>query len=124
MSKKGFKSQASSGRAISGAGGFGSGFGTSTFQTYSSPLSYVYEPPDLSGLSDANVGVYFKNLMKKDVTTKAKALEELEAYIKPAEVQIEETFLSAWVREPIALPVSNGSLTGYISGQTISSPLN
>lgn len=109
MSKKAFKSQASSSRVVSGAFGgdgavLGNSAGTSVFGAVpSSPLSYVYEPPDLSGFSDPNVGVAFKNLQKKDGTTKAKALEDLQAYVallgaKPGGV--EEAVLMAWVGPP------------------------
>ena len=106
MSKKAFKSQASSSRAVSGAFGgdgavFGGNAGTSAFGAVpSSPLSYVYEPPDLSGFSNPNVGVAFKNLQKKDGTTKAKALEDLQAYVSSLGVEsggVEEVILTAWV---------------------------
>ena len=92
MSKKQFKSQASSGRLGSafGSGGFGSGT--------SSVLSYVQEPPDLAAITDPNVVVAVKNLSKKDGTTKAKALEELQAHISTSNVEIEEGLLEAWVR--------------------------
>ena len=70
MSRK-FKSQASSARAASNFGGFGS------FQTSASPLAYVAEQPDLSHISEPSVVVSLKNLSKKDSTTKAKALDEL-----------------------------------------------
>ena len=108
MSKKQFKSQASSSRAVSGAftaidglqstGSFGalSSLGGAS----SSPLSYIYEPPDLSVISDPTVVVSFKNLQKKDGTTKAKALEELEAYIESRHRRsenIEDGILEAWV---------------------------
>lgn len=95
MSKKQFRSQASSGRVNPGAG-FG-GFRGSAFATDSSPLSYVYEAPDLSGLSDANVVVIFKNLMKKDSTTKAKALEDLQTHVTSSSIEIEGALLTAWV---------------------------
>ncbi|KAL9136293.1 MAG: hypothetical protein Q9175_002499 [Cornicularia normoerica] len=107
MSKKAFKSQASSSRAVSGfIGGegtrFGSSTGTSAFGAVpSSPLSYVYEPPDLSELSDPNVGVAFKNLQKKDGTTKAKALEDLQTYVSSLGAEtggVEEVMLTAWVK--------------------------
>ena len=110
MSKKAFKSQASSSRAASGAFGgdgtvFGSGTGASAFGAVpSSPLSYVYEPPDLSGFSDPNVGVAFKNLQKKDGTTKAKALEDLQTYVSSLEAEtggVEEVILMAWVGHPV-----------------------
>ena len=109
MSKKTFKSQASSSRAVAGAsfGGvpdgnaFGSGFGSSTFGAVStSPLSYVYEPPDLTRLSDPNVVVAFKNVQKKDGTTKAKALEDLQGYVSSLDSDtegFEEAMLEAWV---------------------------
>ena len=60
------------------------------------------EPPDLSSISDANVVVSFKNLLKKDATTKAKALDDLVAYVEahPYEQDggAEEAVLEAWVR--------------------------
>jgi E3 ubiquitin-protein ligase listerin len=99
MSKK-FKSQASSARAASAAFGsnpFGSGT-TANFQT--SPLSYIAELPDLSGISKPNLVVTFKNLGKRDSTTKEKALEELQEYLAvPAtsEAGIETGLLDAWV---------------------------
>ncbi|KAH7313192.1 hypothetical protein BKA65DRAFT_517509 [Rhexocercosporidium sp. MPI-PUGE-AT-0058] len=97
MSKRQFKSQASSSRVASGAG-FG-GFG----QTSSgSTLSYLTEPPNLSAISDANVVVAFKNLSKKDGTTKSKALEDLRAYVQahPFEQDggVEDAVLEAWVK--------------------------
>lgn len=100
MSKRQAKSQASSARAASTA--FGAGFGTSSsptaFGVSSSQLSYVTEPPDLSSISDPNVVVYFRNLSKKDSTTKAKALEDLQAYVASLKEPVEEGLLEAWVR--------------------------
>jgi len=101
MSKK-FKLQASSARAASAAFGpnhFGSGT-TASFQTASSPLSYIAELPDLSGISKPELVVVFKNLGKRDSTTKEKALEELQEYLAaPAtsEAGIEAELLDAWV---------------------------
>ena len=84
---------------------FGSSTGTSAFGAVpSSPLSYVYEPPDLSEFSDPNVVVAFKNLQKKDGTTKAKALEELQAYVLSLGSEsggVEEVVLAAWVGPPL-----------------------
>ena len=95
MSKKTFKLQASSGRLpTSGFGGFGaSAFGSSQ----SSTLSYIQEAPDYSGISDANVVVAFKNLSKRDATTKAKALEDLLATVSAPDATIEEGLQEAWV---------------------------
>ena len=108
MSKRQFKSQASSSRAVSGALGapfaaFGTGTlgGSSAFGAVStSPLSYVYEPPDLSGISDPNIVVAFKNAQKKDSTTKEKALEDLQTYVLLISVEtsgLEDAILEAWV---------------------------
>jgi hypothetical protein len=94
--KKAFKPQASSTRSFGGSG-FGGGFGSTGFGVSSSPLSWIGEPPDLSNISDPNVGVAFKNLTKKDSTTKTKALEDLQQYVSAADQQIEEPVLEAWV---------------------------
>lgn len=97
MSKRHFKSHATSGRAAGAFGTLGgSGFGSGQ----SSVLSYVQEPSDYSSISDSNVVVAFKNLSKKDATTKAKALEDLQLYVTSSEVDIEETFIEAWVSFP------------------------
>lgn len=97
MSKKPFKSQASSGR-LPTTGGFG-GFGGSAFgSSQSSTLSYIQEAPDYSGISDANTVVAFKNLTKRDATTKGRALEELLENASSPDASIEEGLLEAWVR--------------------------
>lgn len=100
MSKK-FRSQASSARAASSTfGGSSLGFGSppSAFQTTASPLSYVTELPDLSGISDPSIRVAFKNLTKKDSVTKAKALEDLQEKISlTAETGPPAAVLEAWV---------------------------
>ena len=105
MSKKPFKSQASSSRAVSNA--FGGaledaslGAPQSNFGGLAaSPLSHVYEPPDLRTLADPNVVVAFKNVQKKDSITKTKALEDLQGYTVASSNRkgLEEAFLEAWV---------------------------
>jgi hypothetical protein len=98
MSKKA-KSYGTS--AYSGGSSFGTGFGAPTspgFGASSSQLAYVSEPPDLSSISDPNVVVYFRNLSKKDGTTKTKALEELQAYVSSLQAPLEESVLETWVR--------------------------
>lgn len=94
-----FKSQASSGRAASGAG-----FGAFGLTSSGSTLSYLAEPPNLSFIDDANVVVCFKNLSKKDGTTKSKALEDLRTYAQahPYEQDggVENPILEAWVYTP------------------------
>lgn len=103
MSKK-FKSQASSSRAASGALGFGAfgGFSGASQQpeAATSSLSYISEPPDLSQIFDPQIVVSFKNLLKKDSTTKTKALEELQGFITAREAgggTLEDGLLEAWV---------------------------
>ncbi|KAI9775587.1 MAG: hypothetical protein M1835_005753 [Candelina submexicana] len=104
MSKRQFKSQASSARAASGAfgGSFQNpGLGTPAFGAIPSTLSFVAEPPDLTAISDPNVVVAFKNLSKKDNVTKAKALEDLQTYVLSVGVQehgLEDQVLEAWVK--------------------------
>lgn len=95
MSKRAAKASASSARAASTFGSapaFGGSFGGSASQ-----LSYVAEPPNLSSISDPNVVVYFRNLSKKDSTTKAKALEDLQSYVVAQQEPVEEGVLEAWV---------------------------
>jgi len=96
MSKKQFKSQASSSRAMGS-----NGFGAFSSSSPSSTLSYITSPPKLSEISDANVVVCYKNLTKKDSTTKSKGLEDLRAYVQahPFEQDggVEEAILDAWV---------------------------
>lgn len=101
MSFKGAKGRAASGRgfgspAPSSFGGF------SSHSTSSGSLSYLSEDPDLSSLSDPNIVVSFKNLLKKDNTTKSKALADLIQYTQahPNETDggVEEAILEAWVR--------------------------
>lgn len=107
MSSRKFKSQASSSRAATGAfgGSFGSFGGFSAaLEHSSSSLSYISEPPDLSKISEPKLVVPFKNLLKKDSTTKAKALEDLQAYISSVgndEALLEDSLLDAWVSFPV-----------------------
>jgi len=103
MSKKQFKSPASSHRVAGGLGAAtgGTGFGS----TQSSLLSYIQEPPDFSGIRNANAAVIFKNLSKRDSTTKTKALEDLQLYVA-SEVEVDDSFLELWV--------SFASLTGMM----------
>ncbi|USP77770.1 hypothetical protein yc1106_05044 [Curvularia clavata] len=104
MSKRA-KAQASSARAATtaGFGAFGSAspaFGSAApaFGASSSLLSYVSEPPDLSAISDPNVVVYLRNLSKRDSTTKAKALEDIQGYVASLESPVEEGLLEAWIK--------------------------
>ena len=109
MSKK-FKSQASAAsaraasaafRSSSPAFGFGSPASTG-FQTAPSSLSYIAEQPDLSTISNANFVVTLRNLGKKDSTTKAKALEELQDHVGSlgSGEAIDTGLLEAWVGRP------------------------
>lgn len=101
MSKK-FKSQASSSRAAASAfGGFG-GFSNAFDSGGREPsaLTYITEPPDLSRISDQQLVIAFKNLLKKDDITRTKALEELKEFISSVGAKngtVDEGFLEAWV---------------------------
>ncbi|KAM3413708.1 E3 ubiquitin-protein ligase listerin [Cercospora zeina] len=116
MSKRGFKSQASSGRV----GGFG-GFGGSAFASgQSSVLSYIQEPTDYSAVSNPSVVVAFKNLSKKDSTTKAKALEDLQASLSATE-DIEDAIIEVWVKQYPRLSIDTArrvrQLAHHFTGQ-------
>ena len=97
MSKRQFKSHASSARV--GSTAFRSGaFAASAFGAKSSSvLSYVQEPIDYATIEDPNVVVALKNLSKKDSTTKAKALEDLQNVTGGIEALTSDAFLEIWV---------------------------
>ncbi|KAK6527828.1 hypothetical protein TWF694_004804 [Orbilia ellipsospora] len=61
-----------SGRAIGTVFGF-----SSSRERASSPLSYFAEPPDIKSISVPTLVVVFSNLLKRDDTTKEKALADL-----------------------------------------------
>ena len=109
MSKKSFKSQASSSKAAFGSSS--ATLGSVPFgRTSASTLSYVYEPPDLGQIADATIVVALKNLQKKDGTTKAKALEELQTYVSSLGEDrdaLEDALLDAWARLFPRLSVDN-----------------
>lgn len=91
-------SRSTSGFGSASASGFG-GFGDSGS---GSSLSYLAEPPSFSNVTDPHVVVSLKNVLKKDSTTKAKALEELLAFVQdhPFEKDggVEEAVLDVWVQ--------------------------
>lgn len=93
MSKKRTPARSSNAATSSSFGGFGT---PSTFSPAASQLSYVTEPPDLSRVFDGNLVVLFKNLLKKDDTTKAKALEDLQSTLSGSS-DVEDPVLAAWV---------------------------
>lgn len=93
MSKKRAPARSSNAATSSSFGGFGT---SSTFSPAASQLSFVTEPPDLSHVSDGNLVVLLKNLLKKDDTTKAKALEDLQNTLSSSS-DVEEPVLAAWV---------------------------
>jgi E3 ubiquitin-protein ligase listerin len=106
MSRKPGKARAASSKAVSSSGA-SSSFGGFISSASGANLSYLTEPPDFSAIPDAHVVVSLKNLQKKDATTKAKALEELLAYVQahPYEQDggTEEPILDAWVGLNISL---------------------
>lgn len=127
MSRRAAKPRAASGKAFAAAGS--SAFGAFSSTSSGSTLSYLTEPPDFSAISDAHIIVSFKNLLKKDSTTKAKALEDLVTYAEahPYEKDggSEEPILEAWVGYICGGSTSYvGYLVMYITGPTVSSHLN
>ena len=101
MSKK-FKSQASSSRAAGSAFGSFGGFSGSLQSQGKEPstLTYITAPPDLSRITDQQLVIAFKNLLKKDDTTRTKALEELRDHISTVQANkgtLDDGFLDAWV---------------------------
>jgi hypothetical protein len=125
MSRKPGKARAASSKAISNFGA--SSFGSFAPAASGTNLSYLAEPPDFASISDAHVVVSLKNLQKKDATTKAKALEELLAYVQahPYEQDggAEEPILEAWVR--VYLRSTCGVVVIMFSiGSTIPSGIN
>ncbi|KAH8681038.1 hypothetical protein BX600DRAFT_504780 [Xylariales sp. PMI_506] len=100
MSRRAAKPRAASGKAF--ASNTSSAFGAFSSASSGSKLSYLTEPPDFSSISDPNVVVSLKNLLKKDSTTKSKALEDLINYVEahPYEQDggAEEPILEAWVQ--------------------------
>ena len=101
MSKK-FKSQASSSRAAASTfgafGGFSGAFSSQGREP--SALTYVAEPPDLSRLSEAQLGIAFKNFLKKDEVTRTRALDDLRDHVAGVESRggtLDDGFLEAWV---------------------------
>jgi hypothetical protein len=81
------------GAGFGGRGGFG-GFGAST-----TTLSYLTPPPDFSAIPH-EVVVPYKNLLKKDSTTKEKALQEILAYVQRlgSDTSPEEAIIDTYVR--------------------------
>lgn len=129
MSKKA-KSQASSSRAV--AAGFG-GFGAFSFSGEGrspSALPYVAEPPDLSRISEPQLVVAFKNVLKKDEITRAKALDDLKEHVAGAEIDrgavLDDGFLEAWVCTVLlGIDISDGDRSLFLfPGQNISEGLN
>lgn len=99
--QKGTKARDASGRSTGfpASSSFG---GLAASSTTASSLSYLSDTPDLSTISDANVVVSFKNLLKKDDTTKSRALGDLVSYTlaHPNEQNggVEDAILDAWVQ--------------------------
>ncbi|PHH87370.1 hypothetical protein CDD83_8968 [Cordyceps sp. RAO-2017] len=83
----------------SGRPAFASALGAASAGT---PLSYLAEPPSFAAVSDPNVVVSLKNVLKKDTTTKTKALEELlhHVHTHPFEdgAGVDDALLDIWAQ--------------------------
>lgn len=77
-------------------GGFGSG-GFGAFSSSTASLSYVAPPPDLSNVPQDFI-VPFKNLLKRDSTTKSKALEEIIACVKKSDQPVDDSVIDVWAQ--------------------------
>lgn len=92
------KSQAQASKA----GSFGA-FGTSEHNAFgraSSSISYLAEQPDFTTFSNPNVIVSFKNLAKRDSTTRTKAVEEIQSHVsklRDEDLELEDSLMEAWV---------------------------
>ncbi|KAJ6789213.1 hypothetical protein PWT90_06804 [Aphanocladium album] len=91
------------GRSAGGSrAAFGSGFGGFGGQGSGSSLSYLAEPPSFAAVTDPNVVVSLKNVLKKDSTTKTKALDELLAYVQAnphdKDGGVEDAILDVWTQ--------------------------
>ncbi|EPS35471.1 hypothetical protein H072_11151 [Dactylellina haptotyla CBS 200.50] len=71
------RTQASSANAAAALSGRGINSVFGSRERASSPLSYFAEPPDIKSISIPNLVVVFSNLLKRDDTTKEKALADL-----------------------------------------------
>ncbi|UNI13364.1 hypothetical protein JDV02_000114 [Purpureocillium takamizusanense] len=80
-------------------GGARSAFGSAAT---GSSLSYLAEPPSFAAVSDPNIVVSLKNVLKKDSTTKAKALDDLLQHVlaRPHEQGggVEDALLDVWTQ--------------------------
>ncbi|KAJ6256285.1 E3 ubiquitin-protein ligase [Drechslerella dactyloides] len=91
-------SSASAAAALSGkSAGSAFGFPSHARDRVSSPLSYFAEPPDIKSISDPNLVVVFSNLLKRDDTTKEKAVAELLDWVTE-QASIENAVVNCYVQ--------------------------
>ncbi|KHN98414.1 C3HC4 type (RING finger) zinc finger containing protein [Metarhizium album ARSEF 1941] len=92
----------------SSTGGAGFGFGAPASGT---SLSYLTEPPSFTAVSDPNVIVSLKNVLKKDSITKAKGLEDLIQHAQSHSFDdhggVEEALLDIWTQIYPRISVDN-----------------
>ncbi|XWX01138.1 hypothetical protein V2A60_009163 [Cordyceps javanica] len=81
---------------------FGTGFAGFGGQGSGSSLSYLAEPPSFAAVTDPNIVVSLKNVLKKDSTTKTKALDELLAHVQAnphdKDGGVEDALLDIWTQ--------------------------
>ncbi|KAF3129728.1 hypothetical protein TWF594_010852 [Orbilia oligospora] len=85
-----------SGKAFGASSSSAFGF-TSRERTSSSPLSFFTEPPDIKSISTPAQVVVFSNLLKRDDTTKEKALADLLDYVTE-QATIENAIVNCYVQ--------------------------
>ncbi|KAK0386027.1 hypothetical protein NLU13_5864 [Sarocladium strictum] len=79
----------------------------SSFSIQHSTLSYLAEPPSFSSVSNPHVVVMLKNVLKKDSTTKGRALEELIGYVQEVKEEVEDALLDVWVQVYPRISIDN-----------------
>ncbi|KAK4144495.1 uncharacterized protein C8A04DRAFT_27679 [Dichotomopilus funicola] len=105
-------------------GGRGAGFGG--FSSSSTTLSYLTPPPDFSSVPQ-EVVVPFKNLLKKDSTTKEKALQEIVAYVQSVGSKgqmVEDQVIDIYVELYPRLSIDDSARVRELSHQLLFDLLN
>src|SRR3954465_12677463 len=89
-------SSAAAAAALSSKSALPFGFSSLSKEKAWSQLSFFVEPPDIKSISDPNLVVVFSNLLKRDDTTKEKALGDLLDYVNEGS-SIENAVVNCYV---------------------------
>ncbi|KYK61296.1 C3HC4 type zinc finger containing protein [Drechmeria coniospora] len=90
---------------------FGAGTGAGIGAFGGTSLSYLAQPPSFAAVSDPHVVVSFKNILKKDSTTKTKGLEDLLQHVLSHPYDdtggVDEAVLDIWTQLYPRLSIDN-----------------